>query len=85
MLVHIGGKGVFIGLAAFLDELFHHALAAGAAQDAFVVGGNMDEDEFGVVLTGDVVGVLSHVVGIFRKADAADDIGKNRHGILLFS
>ena len=83
LLVHIVREGIFIGLAAFLNELFHHALAAGAAQNRLVVGGDVHKNQLGIVLAGDVVDILSHIVRVFGKADAADDIGKNRHGIIL--
>ena len=43
----------------------------------------MDQEQLGIILASDVGNVLGHIIRIFRKRDAADDIGKHGHGRIL--
>ena len=81
MLLHVFGEFSFILLLAFLDE-FADLDAGGAAHEIFAIRSHVDDDELSVVLLGDVIHILSDIIGVFREVDATNDIRKNRHGFL---
>ena len=79
--LHVFGKFRFILLLAFLDE-FADLDAGGTAHEIFAVRSYMHDSELGIVLLGDVIHILSDIIGVFREVDATNDIRKDRHSFL---